>query len=50
MLNSILEMQPSLKEIELRKIVSLYSGLLMIGLAFWVDIRSQRKSDYAFWI
>ena len=35
---------------QLRKIVSLYSGLLMIGLAFWVDIRSQRKSDYAFWI
>lgn len=35
---------------QLRKIVSLYSGLLMIGLAFWVDIRSQRQSDYAFWI
>lgn len=35
---------------QLRKLVSLYSGLLMIGLAFWVDIRSQRKSDYAFWI
>lgn len=35
---------------QLRKVVSLYSGLLMIGLAFWVDIRSQRQSDYAFWI
>lgn len=35
---------------ELRKIVSLYSGLLMIGLAFWVDIRSHHKADYAFWI
>lgn len=35
---------------ELRELVSLYSGLLMIGLAFWVDIRSHRKADYAFWI
>lgn len=35
---------------ELRKLVSLYSGLLMIGLAFWVDIRSRRIADYAFWI
>jgi len=35
---------------ELRKIVSLYSGLLMIGLAFWVDIRSHHKADYAFWL
>ncbi|WP_250656212.1 DUF2157 domain-containing protein [Alkalimarinus coralli] len=34
----------------LRKLVSLYSGLLMIGLAFWVDVRSRRKVDYAFWI
>lgn len=35
---------------QLRKLVSLYSGLLMIGLAFWIDIRSRRKADYAFWI
>jgi len=35
---------------ELRKLVSLYSGLLMVGLAFWVDIRSRHKADYAFWI
>lgn len=35
---------------ELRKLVSLYSGLLMIGLAFWVDVRSRYKADYAFWI
>lgn len=35
---------------ELRKLVSLYSGLLMIALAFWVDIRSRHKDDYAFWI
>lgn len=35
---------------ELRKIVSMYSGLLMIALAFWVDIRSHHKADYSFWI
>lgn len=35
---------------ELRKTVSLYSGLLMIILAFWIDIRSRNKADYAFWI
>lgn len=35
---------------ELRKLVSLYSGLLMIALAFWVDVRSRNKADYAFWI
>lgn len=35
---------------ELRKLVSVYSGLLMIGLAFWVDVRSRGKADYAFWL
>ena len=35
---------------ELRKLVSMYTGLLMIGLAFWVDVRSRYKADYAFWI
>lgn len=35
---------------ELRKLVSMYTGLLMIGLAFWVDIRSRKTADYAFWI
>jgi len=34
----------------LRKLVSLYSGLLMIGLAIWIDIRSRRNVDYAFWL
>ena len=28
----------------------MYSGLLMIGLAFWVDIRARRGADYAFWL
>lgn len=35
---------------ELRKLVSLYCGVLMIGLALWVDIRSRFSADYAFWI
>lgn len=35
---------------ELRKLVSMYSGLLMVGLAFWVDVRSRKNADYAFWI
>lgn len=35
---------------ELRKLVSMYSGLLMICLAFWIDIRSRHTADYAFWI
>ena len=35
---------------ELRLLVSLYSGLLMILLAFWVDIRSRTSLDYAFWL
>lgn len=35
---------------ELRKLVSMYSGLLVIGLAFWVDFRSRNKADYAFWL
>ena len=34
----------------LRQLVSMYSGLLMIGLAFWIDIRSRHSADYAFWI
>jgi hypothetical protein len=35
---------------ELRALVSMYSGLLMVALAFWIDIRSRNKADYAFWI
>ncbi len=35
---------------QLRQLVSLYSGLLMIALAFWVDVRSRHNPDYAFWI
>ncbi|MCG7993945.1 MAG: DUF2157 domain-containing protein [Candidatus Thiodiazotropha taylori] len=35
---------------DLRKLVSMYTGLLMIGLAFWVDVRARRSADYAFWL
>lgn len=34
----------------MRELVSLYSGLLMIFLALWVDLRSRGEADYAFWI
>lgn len=34
----------------LRQLVSLYFGLLMIGLAFWIDMRSRNTADYAFWV
>lgn len=35
---------------ELRKLVSLYTGLALIALAFWVDIRSRHGPDFAFWL
>jgi hypothetical protein len=35
---------------ELRKLVSLYFGLAMVLLAFWVDLRSRFSRDYAFWL
>lgn len=36
---------------DLRKLVSLYSGLLIILLAFWVDIRTRKgDQDYPFWL
>ncbi|MDJ0809168.1 MAG: hypothetical protein QNJ48_05415 [Desulfobacterales bacterium] len=35
---------------ELRALVSMYFGLAMMLLAFWVDIRSAKSGDYAFWL
>lgn len=35
---------------ELRTMLSLYFGLLMIFIAFLVDLRARNKADYAFWI
>ena len=35
----------------LRRLVSMHFGLLFIGLAFWVDIRSRHgEHDFAFWL
>ena len=34
----------------LRKLVSMYSGILIIGLAFWIDVRARKTTDYAFWL
>lgn len=36
---------------ELRKLVSLWFGLAMVLLAFWIDVRSRRGTkDFAFWV
>lgn len=35
---------------ELRRLVSLWLGLLIVLLAFWVDIRTRHDKDYAFWL
>jgi len=37
-------------EYELRSLVSMYFGLLIIGTAFWVDMRSRQTADYSFWL
>ena len=35
---------------ELRAMVSMYFGLAMTLFAFWVDVRSSKSGDYAFWL
>lgn len=35
---------------DLRKLVTLYLGVATVLLAFWVDLRSGRRRDYAFWL
>lgn len=35
---------------ELRRLTTLYMGIVTAGLAFWVDVRSGREKDYAFWL
>jgi len=35
---------------ELHELVSFWFGLLVILLAFWVDVRTRRAKDYAFWL
>jgi hypothetical protein len=34
----------------LRELVSLWFGLLMVLLAFWLDIRTRQEKDYPFWL
>ena len=35
---------------DLRRLVSQHLGLATVLLAFWVDVRSGRERDYAFWL
>ncbi len=35
---------------ELRELVSLWFGLLIVLLAFWIDIRTRHDKDFAFWL
>jgi hypothetical protein len=35
---------------EIRKFVSLWFGVAMVLLAFWIDVRSRASHDYAFWL
>lgn len=35
---------------ELRKLVSLWFGIGITGIAFWVDLRSRQDKDFAFWL
>ncbi|CEK10518.1 hypothetical protein [Legionella hackeliae] len=35
---------------QLSAMISMYFGLVMILLAFWVDLRSRNTLDYAFWL
>jgi hypothetical protein len=35
---------------ELRKLVSLWCGLLIVLLAVWVDLRARHDKDFAFWL
>lgn len=37
-------------DFELRALVSMYFGLAMTLFAFWVDIRSSKSGDFAFWL
>ena len=38
------------QSLALRKTVSLWFGLVMLLIALWADVRSQRGKDYAFWL
>src|SRR5713101_1455104 len=38
------------RDLEIRKFISLWFGLAMVLVAFWVDLRSRFARDYAFWL
>ncbi|MDH3380188.1 MAG: DUF2157 domain-containing protein, partial [Gammaproteobacteria bacterium] len=38
------------RDYEFRAAVSMYFGISMTLLAFWVDLRSSKSGDYAFWL
>ena len=40
----------SMWQYEPRRLVSLWFGLLIVLLAFWVDIRTRQDKDFAFWL
>jgi hypothetical protein len=42
--------QDRVYDFEIRKFISLWFGLAMTLLAFWVDLRSRFSRDYAFWL
>ena len=35
---------------QMRMLVSLYAGLLMVITAFWLDVKLHKKADFAFWL
>ena len=35
---------------ELRELVSLYMGIMVTLLAFWIDLRTARRPDFGFWL
>jgi len=38
------------EDLALRSLVSLYSGLVIIAVAFCVDVEAHHNADYAFWL
>ncbi|KTD50176.1 membrane protein [Legionella quinlivanii] len=41
---------PHSMDFEFRAIISMYFGLVIVLIAFWVDVRSRHSADYAFWL
>ncbi|WP_419420949.1 DUF2157 domain-containing protein [Legionella sp. D16C41] len=37
-------------DFEFKALISMYFGLVMLLIAFWVDVRSGGSADYAFWL